>query len=434
MNKIPVVAIRSNDNCFLDILRCCGTAGIPVVPVVFTWATAGPWYSEYSRYYCNPVKICNPAEDEQASIAGLLDLGKKLFSDFGQRVVIIPSSDTSHVLIQKHFEELNPYYLQMGAADFSNDVYDIASKDIFCARLSDAGIGIPDSYPCLCADDIPQIVDAVSYPCIYKPVLKDTSNTFYTAHQGLKAVECSDKEMLGRLLLKEMKAGFRLIVQEKIVFTNRADEYSCYVYSDAVQKVRMISGQYKLDEYPKPYGTGFISKFHADPEVFAIAEKVVQVLKWRGFIGIEFMRDIKDGKWKIIEANLRPWLSIYFQASQGFNYIDYFYKDACGKLDSSLEAKTGHSDAENPVFRINFGVFWNKISNSSSATSLQSALHEWFKEHQGSYVFTNYADHDPQPGIKEIERMILKEDEPNKGILMLLLAFMKQNDSESRQV
>ena len=48
-------------------------------------------------------------------------------------------------------------------------------------------------------------------------------------------------------------------------------------------------------------------------------------------------------------------------------------------------------------------------------------------------MFTNYADHDPQPGIKEIERMILKEDEPNKGILMLLLAFMMQNDIESRR-
>ena len=46
-DKMPFVVLRSNDNCFLDIIRACATAGITTIPVIFTWEGA-EWISESS--------------------------------------------------------------------------------------------------------------------------------------------------------------------------------------------------------------------------------------------------------------------------------------------------------------------------------------------------------------------------------------------------
>lgn len=425
-----MVVIRSNDNCFLDVMRCCGIAGIPVLPVVFTWEGAGPWYSEHSKYYQNPVCICNPAEDEAKAVQDLVNLGKSLQEKYQDKVLLIPTSDTSLVLIQKHFESLRDYFLQMGSPNFERSILELMSKDRFFSLMENNGLPIPKTYACLHADDIDGVLKQISFPCVYKPVLKDGTNSFYRTHKGLKAIECSDPQSLKDCLEREMRDGFQLVVQEKILFSKPEDEYSCYLYADKNQNVRMISGQYKLDEHPKPYGTGFLSRFYVVPEVFEIAKKVAKALKWRGFIGVEIMKDGKDGRWKIIEANTRPWLSIYFQASQGFNYVEFLYQDCLDELHGAQDCKTATRETNGEVFRINFGVFWKKLKSLYQPDELLRYLQQWFDEHKGRYVFSNYVWQDPEPGIREVECLIQREKDAYRGLLMLLLAFMRQSSPD----
>jgi predicted ATP-grasp superfamily ATP-dependent carboligase len=45
---------------------------------------------------------------------------------------------------------------------------------------------------------------------------------------------------------------------------------------------------------------------------------------------IEFIRDHKDGVWKVIEVNPRPWLFVDFFRRFGLNYLQYLHEDLHG--------------------------------------------------------------------------------------------------------
>lgn len=161
--------------------------------------------------------------------------------------------------------------------------------------------------------------------------------------------------MLEKDLKIEIGKGYELIVQEKIEFGSIEQEVSCYAYIDKDGNIRAISGQHKIIEYPHPYGTGVASVPFYKNEFLDIVKKIARAYKWRGFLGIEFMKNKKDNKWNVIEINLRPWLSIDFQASLGFNYIEMLYQDYYGffpvfEILISLQKYLDFSEFHSPAF------------------------------------------------------------------------------------
>lgn len=427
--KIPIVVIRSSDHCFLDMLRCCGIAGIPVIPVIFTWKNAGPWISEHSTYFKDPVTIPNPAEDGEGAIAALQELGGLAQQRYGQKLMLIPTSDTSQVFIQQHFDALAPYFLQMGGAAFKSSCLDKMHKFNQAELWVANDIDTPKSLSCSDVAHIDAILEEITFPCVYKPALKDITNSFQSSHRQNKAIECANKTELRLHLDQELAAGYDLVVQEKIEFTRLDEEISCYVYVDKDHEVRCFSGQHKLEEFPKPYGTGYASRFCYKSELLPITRRVAKALRWRGFLGIEFMKDRKSGAWKVIEVNMRPWLSIYFQASLGFNYVELLYRDLMGSLDSGTEiilpSEALYASAH---YRLNLKLFLSKLFDGSrSIEEAVQLMNEWFEMHTGSYCLTNYTVDDPQPGIYEIEIILEQSGPALRGIMRLLLAHLTQS-------
>ncbi|NLN92728.1 MAG: hypothetical protein GX130_05370 [Candidatus Hydrogenedens sp.] len=425
-DRPPLVVIRSSDPCFLDVLRCCGKADIPVVPVVFYWEGSGPWISEYSCYYKDPVQIPNPARDEAGAVSALQELGQQLLDRYGCKMMIVPTSDTSQVFLQQYFEALKPFYFQMGNSDFNSSCMDRIYKDHFAHLMEEAGLPIPRSFACSDPSDIPAILQRIDYPCVFKPAIKDITNSFQTLHDKKKAVECGDESSLIAGLEGALQKGYRLVVQEKIVFDRLEDEMTCYVYADGNHRVRMFSGQHKIEEHPKPYGTGVASRFIYKEELQPLAQRLVTALKWRGFLGIEFMRDSRDGQWKIIEANMRPWLSILFQAHVGFNYIEYLYRDLYEDLHGLPDLLLPDvRQRTQPFYRLHMRVFLDMILNSAStAEDALNALGQWLESHKGDLCLTSFIAADPVPGIRELE--LLQADYPPwmKNAIQLLMAYL----------
>lgn len=423
--KIPVVVIRSNDNCFLDVLRCCGIADIPVIPVIFTWEGAGPWFSEKSIYYTNPVHIENPAKNESVAVAQLLELGAKLQYKYQKKALVIPTSDTSLTFLQRHFKKFSMHFLLMGHEDFDISCMDVLLKDKFAAKMVENGISIPQTMSCTAKSDIDYVLEHLSFPCLYKPTIKDISNSFMNSHDRRKAIECKSVVELRDGLAKEIVAGYELIVQEKIEFEKPEHEISCYIYINKTQVVTAISGQYKLGEYPKPYGTGYLSKFETNKDLSLISAKVAKALKWRGFLGVEFMKDKKDKKWKVIEANLRPWLSVFFQATAGYNYIKMLYEDAYG-LNTEQKNNQQHKGPENDLYRVNLKILIQKIYDSTdSIDQFTEQLADWFRQHQGRYVFTMYHPTDPLPAVYELEQLAKQYPVEYQNVLLTFAALFK---------
>lgn len=408
MSKIPVVVLRASDNCFLDVMRCFAKEDIPVIPVVFTWEGASAWISEKSRFFNEPVCIANPAADEEMAAKQMEELGKKLFKQYGRKLLLISTSDTALVFVNNHYDVLEEYFLQPGASDFNKTCWKELRKDTFYKTMQEHDVSIPLTYAVNSKEDIDFAVENMVYPCVYKPSLKTIDNAFARMHDGRKAVECQDGTQMRKLLNEEIESGFEVVVQEKIEFDRLEQEVSCYLYADGQGNIRMISAQHKIMEYPPKYGTGVVSKTYFEEDIASLAICTIKALNWHGFLGVETMYSKKHNKWVVIEANLRPWLSNYFQAAAGFNYLTMLYRDAMGELEPYSGTISPNGDA---LYRVNLTALINKCMNESESSekAMEKAL-GFIREHQGNTVFSYAVPQDTKPGYYELE--ILREKYP----------------------
>ncbi len=404
LDRLPIVVLRSNDNCFLDVLRCCGEEKIPVISVIYNWERSTPWLSEKSIYFENPIEIASPADNEQLAACQLIEIGKSLFSEYKRKVLVIPSSDTTLLFLQRNFNDFKPYFIQMGHQNFEKPFLDVFSKYEFSKILGQNKISIPVTLPCFKVSDVEKCVSNIQYPCIYKPVTKDLTNSFPSNHNGLKAIINYNAEELRKNLLKELSSGYQLIVQEYIDIRDNTDEITAYIYIGKNLNPIWTSAQVTLKRHPEIFGTGYLGKNINSDEISQMSIKVAKALNWRGFMSVEFKFDTKDSVWKVIEANFRPWLSIYFQAAIGHNYIKDLYNDAYG---FSVFCKNEFNfKLKEEFYKINIAVLIEKlIKESSNKIDFKNKFAKWFDEHPGKYVFSTFHKLDREPALFELKML-----------------------------
>ncbi len=330
----PVVILRSNDICFQGIIRSFGSAEIPCISIIFDWQNSKPWLSEKSKYFDEHYTITNPAQDPNQAFNELLKIGEKLFHKYKQKLFLIPSSDTNMALIDIDANKLEEYFLFIGEKEFTKFRSDVFNKEKTFQALSN-NTSIPQTFSCKDKDDIPYICKQIKYPCVFKPAQKDFSQSFYSKHKGLKAVEADNSLNLATALESEMLDGTEVIVQEKILFNGPEDEIPFYIYADKNHNIQMAVSAVKERIDPYPFGTATVLRLNYIEELLKPAQQIVKTMKWRGLLMIEFIKDQKDNQWKVIELNGRPWLLIDFFRRSGFPFLKMLYQDYYYGLNES---------------------------------------------------------------------------------------------------
>ena len=329
-----VVVLRNNDYCFLGAIRGLAEAGARVLSVVWDWEGAGPWISAESKHFNEVEAIPNPHENETAAAAAFLALGERLAAEGNELPMVIASSDTGLMFLQNHWHLFGTTFRMMGHTAFQESRYDCLDKGQCLEQLKADDCAIPMTMSVRSRADVVSVTQNMVYPCVYKPAVKDYGQTFYRTHNMLKAIECSDAETLEAALYQEVDAGFELVVQEKILFDSAYDEIPFYLYADEDHQIRLATTAIKDSIRPFPFGTATVLRLDWEAELLPHAQKVVEALKWRGLLMIEFIRDKKDRRWKVVEINVRPWLFNDFFRQSGFDYLGYLVDDMRGELGS----------------------------------------------------------------------------------------------------
>lgn len=400
---VPIVVLRSNDCCFLGIARSCAAAGRPIIGVVFDWKGSGPWYSEQSNVVRDPLRIPNPYQAPERARDAMIEIGRRLFAEWNERLMIVPSSDTNLMFLLDHYESLSPYFRLAGDARFDAARIDVVRKDSAAERMAAAGVAIPRTWACLKAADIEAIANAVRYPCVYKPVVKDYGQTFYAQHGGLKAIECRDREELVERLEDELARGFELVVQEKVLFGSNEEEIPFYLYADRNHRIRMAATGIKEKIQPFPYGTATVLRLSWHEELLPLAQRVVDSLAWRGILMIEFIRDSADGRWKVIEVNARPWLCVDFYRRCGLNFLDMLYRDWRGELcDGEDVQRPDPSTLERSPVQISLPTAATPDLERLGRPIEVADVVAWLRGIQGSRSLTFLDPNDRQPGRAEL--------------------------------
>ncbi len=327
-NRPEVFVIRANDMAFMGLLRSVNAAGSIAVPVIYDWPGAPDWTSSGSKYFRNAKEIANPVTQENAAVEKLLELGYESLKRTGRKPLVLPSSDTILMLFLDNEEQLSDVFELMGHENYSTFRSEITHKAKFFEILQKA---IPEMCPvtmtCSKPEQISQVVSAAKFPVIVKPAVKDYGQSFYRYNNGAKAITIPDASQLTITLEDLIEKGFDLLVQEKIEFHDARDEIPFYAAVDANSHIRIAATGIKEFLQPAPFGTATVLRLTWHEELLPLAQKVAAAIKWRGTLMIEFIRDLKDGRWKIIEVNTRPWLFQDFYQQFGLAFVPFAIRD-----------------------------------------------------------------------------------------------------------
>ena len=171
------------------------------------------------------------------------------------------------------------------------------------ALAGELGIDAPHTFTVRTPTDIDAVADRVSYPCALKPV---HSHAFERrTGSGMKAFVVADADELRERFAETVELGVEMIVTEIIPGADdQFFSYYSYLDEDGEAAVRTLTKR-KLRQYPIQFGSGCFHDDDGDPEVAELGWAFFEGVGLRGLANVEFKRDARDGRLKLIECNHR---------------------------------------------------------------------------------------------------------------------------------
>ncbi|GEM_PF-1877068 len=283
----------------LAALATCRELGRAGIAVEVLGSRRGPAaHSRYARYR----EVANFYDD-----AGLWkDQILSLAAEHSQPPVLFPTEDAALLVVERFSAELGQVlrlpYPSPGPTP------QIIDKLALYRAAADLGIGVPRFHEVGSGDDVAALIDAdstwIAKPsCRYRIDDRGQVCTFLSVSGGSKALGGDIVEAAATV----GDAGFVCVVQELIPgpFEELVSVGMCMAPSG---KVLSSYTARKLCEYPEPFGDGLIVETIADPGITTIAAELLRSLGYWGICDVEFKRDPRDGRFKLLDANPRVWL------------------------------------------------------------------------------------------------------------------------------
>ena len=152
-------------------------------------------------------------------------------------------------------------------------------------------------------------VDSFRYPVIVKPALSHVG----ARRIGAKALPCATAAELVEAL--ERTRGLDVLVQE---FVPGGDDqlYTCGVFRGAGRA--LVSPAASSNSTPV-LGTSRLSEAVAVPGIVPGSVRLLDELGYQGVAQVEYKRDARDGVYRLMEVNVRPWTWIGLAEPCGVN-------------------------------------------------------------------------------------------------------------------
>lgn len=374
----------------LGFLRSLGRRRIPLL------ALDGEREPAMFSRYCVPMTVPDPIEDESALLRTLQEIGEVL----PVPGVLVPTSDAYTLFASKYSDVLSKHY-NFNIPDYKT-VGMLANKKLQYEYARRHGVEIPLTlYP---ADmPIQEIAREMDYPCIVKPSVSHLWRR-YAARLGPaaggKVTEVRSASELIATCQEMMKSGIEPMIQERI---GGGEDllYSLLTYLNRSSEPLAIFTKRKLRQYPREYGNSCFQVGVWEPEVADSGLRLLQGLGYRGNAGVEFKRDPKDGRLKLVEINPRSLATNYHATVSGVDVPYIAYRDSNGE---SVERAITFTE----------GVKWIRVSWDFKAFQAGRRAGEldfgrWLKSLSGRRCFAFFATDDPLPAVIGSAKFIHEE-------------------------
>jgi len=296
----------------LGVVRCLGRKRIPAYCI-----SEDLEMESHSRWCREMTTRVGPLDD----VAGLVSCLNLLPFD---RAVLFPCSDhwTLEVLRLPH--RLRTRFPSSASSAEVNRRF--VEKMRFMDLLREAGVPHPRSAPVESPDD----VSALTREWGGRVFLKPSNSQLFHRRFGEKAILVSSvDDAIARFRIAH-EEGLGFILQEYIPGDASAHHFiDGFVNRD--HEVITCFARRRLRMHPADFGNSSCMVSEDPGQVEPAIEVLKTIFKTAGYSGIfsaEFKFDERDGFFKILEVNCRPWWYIEFAARCGIDVVEMAYCDA----------------------------------------------------------------------------------------------------------
>ncbi len=283
----PAILLGGGANA-LSVARNLRWQGILVL------ALGNPEHSVRFSRFCQWVPLSGNGDIQERWFEWLTGSDGKRF----RGAAIIPCGDDGLEFVVQHRAELANDFLMYEAND--EVVEAMLDKAKTHALAKKANVPAPEVWIVNTSNDVRRIMDAIHYPCGLKP---RASHEFKKYFKEKLFVANGAAELL-RVFEKVEPFKQEMIVTELIPGGDRG-YCSYYSYLDENGQPLFHFTKRKPRQYPNGFGTGTFHITDWNPEVAELGLKFFQGIGLRGLACVEFKRDPRDGKLKLIECNHR---------------------------------------------------------------------------------------------------------------------------------
>jgi D-aspartate ligase len=306
----------------LAAIRSLGRAGAPVVALDHR-----PWALGFRSRYALPVVAPEAGADEAGFVARLAELGDAL----GRPAPIFPTHDVWLNAIARRQGELGERFLYPFP---SWDVLSrIQNKRMQLEAAEAAGVHIPATGHPRSAEEALAFARDLGFPVLVKPA---DPIEFKRRHKR-QAFRCANEAELETAYARA--EAHEPMVQELVPGGDDA-LYTLGSYLDATGKPLGVFSGRKLRQTPRLVGTCRVGEALWVQEVVDAGLRLLAAVGYRGISQVEFKRDPRDGRVKLMEINPRLFQWHGLAAACGVDLPRLAYEDLLG-LESGPASMNG---------------------------------------------------------------------------------------------
>lgn len=287
----------------LGVVRALGEAGVPVSIAHYDARDM----AHVSRFVRSEHRVPPPQAREAEFVSALLALAGSL-----QGALLVPVSDEAVVAIARNAARLAGTFVV--AAPPWEVVESFIEKRRTYAIAAAAGVPAPVTVAPRSVEEARELAARVGFPLLVKP---SQSHLFYERFRT-KMVRVEGVDALVRHVAEAQAAGIEVLLQEIIPGPDSdVVNYNAYAV-DGRALVEFTARQ--LRKAPPRFGSPRVVRSEHVQPVIASGRAMLSALRYDGFACSEFKRDIRDGRYKIVDVNGRHNLSGLLAVRCGINF------------------------------------------------------------------------------------------------------------------
>lgn len=298
----------------LAVARTLGRLGVPIYAVVEDTYTP----LAMSRYLKKAFVWDSCPIDPESFVKAMSLIGECI----ARPTIIIPMDDLSAVSVAENAASLARWFIVPPVPP--QVPHRLANKANLHSLCAEIGIPVARSVVPRSFDEVRVFADATEFPVVVKAVEQwlPLKNMFVT-----KVIRTRE-ELFNICEDYDFEGSQSLIIQEHIP----GDDWICHGYYNSEKNINLTFTGRKLRSYPPDAGSTAMGLSLENETLRCTSERLLNAVAYSGIIDMDWRRDERDGKYKILDCNPRVGQNFrMFENSAGIDVVRAQHLDLSGR-------------------------------------------------------------------------------------------------------